>query len=294
MPIPFTCPHCGASTEVAEEYAGQSGPCASCGKTITVPPAPGTTAGPARPEHATSATLVTCAVVVGLVVIVLGLLLLIPVLDAPIGPRPGTQCINNLKQIGLALHNYHDAYGSFPPAYITDEQGTPLYSWRVLILPYLEESNLYDQFHLDEPWDSPHNRALSEEAVYSFRCPNDSGNKTDTSYVMVVGPGAISDGPTAKGFQDIHDGSSNTIIVVEMSESGIHWMEPRDLDVTTMSYKINDPNGVGIRSLHPAGIANVLLGDGFVRSISEDIDPDLLKALITIDGGEPVNEFYEN
>ncbi|MDZ7615900.1 MAG: DUF1559 domain-containing protein [Patescibacteria group bacterium] len=80
--------------------------------------------------------------------------------------------INNLKQIGLALHNYHDCSGCFPPPYVADAEGKPLYSWRLLLLPYLEENPLYERWHLDEPWDSPHNRPLAEQAIGVFRCPS--------------------------------------------------------------------------------------------------------------------------
>src|SRR5262249_21734482 len=68
------------------------------------------------------------------------------------------QSTNNLKQIALAMHSYHDTMGRFPPAIVRDKEGKPLYSWRVLLLPYLEQQNLYNQFKLDEPWDSEHNR----------------------------------------------------------------------------------------------------------------------------------------
>src|SRR5207249_2796575 len=69
---------------------------------------------------------------------------------------------NNLKQIGLAMHNYHDTYRHFPPQALTDKNGKPLLSWRVAVLPFIEQDNLYRQFKLDEPWDSEHNRKLLE------------------------------------------------------------------------------------------------------------------------------------
>src|SRR6185295_2767398 len=68
--------------------------------------------------------------------------------------------MNNLKIIGLAMHNYHDTNQRFPAAAIYDKQGKPLLSWRVAILPYLNQKQLYESFHLDEPWDSEHNRKL--------------------------------------------------------------------------------------------------------------------------------------
>ena len=83
-----------------------------------------------------------------------------------------SQCINNLKQIGLAMHNYHAMHKTFPPAYTVDKAGKPLLSWRVLILPYLEQDALYKEFHLDEPWDSEHNRALIDRMPATYRCPD--------------------------------------------------------------------------------------------------------------------------
>ena len=98
------------------------------------------------------------------------------------------QCSNHLKQIGLALQNYHDAYGSFPPAYMADADGKPIHSWRVLILPYLEQKALYDKYSFDEPWDGPNNSQLHEAAISAYICPSRPGNsRTDTSFVAVVG-----------------------------------------------------------------------------------------------------------
>ena len=193
------------------------------------------------------------------------------------------------------MHNYHDKYGCFPPAYIADAKGRPLHSWRVLLLPYMEQGTLYDRLKLDEPWDSPHNRSIlkNKDAAQWFQCPSALNPKDETSYVMSVGADTISDGPHSVRLEDIKDGSARTIMIVEVKDSGIHWAEPRDLDFKGMSFRINDPNGKGIGSYHP-GIANVLFADGSVRSIRNDVDPKLLKSLITINGKEDVSEFFRN
>ena len=86
--------------------------------------------------------------------------LLLPAFSSAREAARRMQCLNNLKQIALALHNYHDVYGVFPPAYIPDAQGKPKHSWRVLILPFLEEQGTYEKYDFDEPWDGPNNRAL--------------------------------------------------------------------------------------------------------------------------------------
>ncbi|NLE37571.1 MAG: DUF1559 domain-containing protein [Pirellulaceae bacterium] len=296
MTIPFTCPYCGARTNVADRYAGQSGPCGHCGQTITVP---GTTDVPAGapadapfppPRKSGSGPWVLVAILVsvfGMILVCGGILvaLLLPAVQAAREAARRMQCTNNMKQITLALHNYHDAYGQFPPAYTVDDTGKPLHSWRVLILPYMEDSYLYEQIRLDEPWDSPHNMAVAGQyCPHYYRCASDAvGNFTDTSYVMVVGPGCISDGSGAKSIADVKDGTSNTILVVEMADSGIRWTEPRDLDAVTMSYQLNDPaNKSCISSMHPGGV-NVAMADGSVQFLSEHTDQNTVREMTLID-----------
>jgi len=204
-------------------------------------------------------------------------------------------CVNNLKQIGLAMHNYHDKYGCFPPEYVADAQGRPLHSWRVLLLPYLDQAELYNRLKLDEPWDSPRNRLLlkDEIAAQEFHCFTAQNPKSETSYIMIVGPGTISDGPHPVRLKDIKNGPSNTIMIVEVKDSGIHWAEPRDLTFEDLDFRVKNPSGKGINSDHPT-VANVLFADGAVRSISNEIDPKLMKSLITINGKEDVSEFFRN
>ena len=297
MPIPFTCPHCGAETDVAEEYAGQSGPCAACGEMIFVPPLAGAPS-PAAPTQGSRAAIVV--VVVILLAVVIGGLLVCGgayfwgISRSRVGRGPGRpRCINNLKQIGVAMHNYHDSYGCFPPAYIPDENGKPMHSWRVLLLPFMEQEMLYQQYNFDEPWDSPTNLALTDMIPQVYRCPGDTtGRYGETSYVMIVGPETISDGPTARKITDIKDGTFCTIMVVEVANSGIDWMEPRDLKAEDMTFAINDGTPEGIRSGHPK-VANILLCDGTVHTVPDTTDPARIRAMSTIAGGEEVSRSFE-
>lgn len=203
------------------------------------------------------------------------------------------QCENQIRQIGLAMLNYEHEYGCLPPAYVADAKGHPLHSWRVLILPYMELNDLYKKIRLDEPRNSPQNRLVLQgnyDAVRKFHCPFAGNLYEETSYVMIVGPNMISDGPHSVRLADMKDGASNTILVAEIKDSGIPWAEPRDLDFESMSFQVNDANGKGISSDH-GGNANVVFADGLLHIVRDWVDPKLVKALITINGGEDVSEF---
>jgi prepilin-type processing-associated H-X9-DG protein len=190
---------------------------------------------------------------------------------------------NNLKQIGLALHNYHDTYDGMPPASIVDKKGKPMLSWRVMILPYIEQDALYREFKLDEPWDSEHNKKLIERMppVYALPVKGKDVKPGHTHYRVLVGGGSMWDWVQGTKFAQITDGLSNTIMVVE-AEEGVPWTKPDELEF--------DPQ----KDLPKFGKAfkggfNVLFGDGSVRFLREGIDPQTLKALITMGGGEVVN-----
>ena len=295
MPISFTCPHCGLQTNVSDAYVGRSGPCAGCGKTITVPPrSPAVPYAPPRKSPAGPIVLIVVLVLFLLLAFAcVGFFVAIPVAARPQAREAARrmQCNNNLKQIGLAMHNYHDVHGCFPPAYIPDENGRPMHSWRVLLLPYLEQKPLYDQYNFDEPWDSPQNLALANTLLYVYQCPSDTlVGPSETSYLMIVGPGTVSDGPTATKISELTDGTSNTILVVEAAGCGINWLDPRDLDAEALSYLINDPVDGGIQSEHPDG-ANVLFCDGSVMLVDAAVDPEQIRGMSTISGGEVVDRY---
>lgn len=309
MPIPFTCPHCGVQTTVADQYAGHTGPCGSCGQPISIPPSAG--APQASPPSKSSVPLVLLILGIGFVVLlVCGGLLAALVLPAVMAAREVArvdvleelqaaleetgnsmhQCSNNLKKIALAMHNYHDTYKCFPPAVMTDEEGTPRCSWRVAILPFLDQTDLYDQWDSGAPWDGPNNGPLGETVIPDYHCPFDlESDPTQTNYVMITGEEAIGGLPNEGArFANITDGTSNTIMIVEVVDSGIGWSEPRDLSLDELPMEINTPGGISSR--HPGG-ANVGIADGSVRFLSEDMAADQLRALITKSGGERLPDF---
>lgn len=154
-------------------------------------------------------------------------LLLWPVHNAS-SVNPRSTCKNNLKQIGLALLNYEQTYGSLPPAYIADKDGKPIHSWRVLLLPFLEQDEIYAQYDFNQPWDSPHNSKLAKSMPSGLRCAA-AGDLPDgyTNYVAVTGPGRIFDGVRATRLKEITDGSSNTIMLIEVPDSqAVPWLSP--------------------------------------------------------------------
>ena len=301
MPISFTCPHCGKQTSVADQYAGQSGPCAGCGQTITIPgPIPSATVAPTfAPPAKSSGSGVTILVVLGAcffgMLVCGGVLvaLLLPAVQAAREAARRTQCSNNLKQIALAFHNYQDTYGSFPPAYIPDENGQPKHSWRVLILPFLEQSRIYEQYKFDEPWNSPNNMAVTSQAVPVYSCPSSpagSPGSTETSYMVITGPGTVFDADKACKMSEIMDGTSNTLMVVEVKGTGVNWAEPKDLDASTVTYPLGSGTGSSPDSNHPGGL-NAALCDGSVRFISDSISPQTFNALMTKAGAEMISGF---
>ena len=195
---------------------------------------------------------------------------------------------NNLKQIGIALHNYHDAMGAFPPAVVRDKNGKALYSWRVLILPYLEQDVIYKNWKKDEPWDSPHNKPLSDVVLKVYTLPgNPDGVSNRTPYRVFIGKGTgfeeLKRQPS-KGIRisDITDGTSNTIAVVEATET-VPWAKPEELDF--VAGKALPPLGPPWRDEF-----NALLFDATVRFIPKTIKLQSLQAMITRNGGEIVND----
>jgi hypothetical protein len=203
-----------------------------------------------------------------------------------------TSCRGRLGKLELALQNYHEVHGSFPPAYIADENGKPLHSWRVLILPYLDDGKEHAQYRFDEPWNSPHNLKIEQSAATHFRCPSRTSQHLapTTDYVLIVGKDTAFPGAGTTKLEDIQDGAENTILVAEINNSDIHWMEPRDLDAETMSFLVNDPAKPSISAPHPLGPAVVFADRIRSYRLSPSTSSNTLKALTTIAGHEPVSK----
>lgn len=215
-----------------------------------------------------------------------------PLINGPPGPSYRNGCINNLGQIAKALRIYEEDHGEFPPAYITDANGRPMHSWRVLILPYIEERTLYEAYNFDEPWDGPNNIKLHSKIPKIFQCPSRLANPPnlfeETSYMAVVGEQTMWPGAVGRKVEEMHVGLSSTILLVEVHNSGVHWMEPRDLELETMSAVINSgPAGRTISSGHGGG-AVVAFADCRTQYLTNEMHSELLDTLLTIDGVEPI------
>lgn len=246
---------------------------------------------PPKKSNATAIVIVLAAAgVLGVMCLCCAPALLLPAIQAAREAARRVQCSNHLQQIGLAMHNYHAAHRSFPPAYVADAAGQPLYSWRVLLLPYLEQQVLFDQFDKEKAWDSPENLAVSETNIPTYRCPSspESPQEALTNYVLVTGPGALFNGAHSPSIAEVPDGTVKTIMLVEVRDLDIHWAEPRDLAFDEIvAAGINGGDHQGCASYHHGGI-NVAFFDGSAHFLAETLDPEVFRAMLTSDGREEV------
>jgi hypothetical protein len=253
--------------------------------------------------------------IVGIVAVVLvvlaGLgLLLVPATQKVRGAPVRTQCINHLKQIGLAMLNYYDAHKQLPPAVVYDQDGKPLYSWRVLLLPYLEQDNLYKQFKLNESWDSPDNIRLLQQRPPVYAHPGaPNADPTLTFFQVFDGPAGgkrpralfaskgseripckdlfdpqqamslFQSAPLIK-ISDMVDGTAGTIMVAEAAD-GVPWTKPADLE-----FEPDRP--LPKLGGHMPGVSLVLLGDASVRTLTPAVSDQTLRAAILMDDGVPL------
>ncbi|NLX56953.1 MAG: DUF1559 domain-containing protein [Planctomycetaceae bacterium] len=189
--------------------------------------------------------------------------------------------VNNFKQIGLAMHNYHDVYKGFPSAASFDAAGKPLLSWRVHLLPFLDQVDLYRQFHLDEPWDSEHNQKLIALMPPVFADPAASLQPGMTTYLVPIGEGTVFGTGESLKLNEIRDGTSNTIMVVNvMPDRAVVWTKPADLAVTEaapLTGLISDSRQE----------FEVLLCDGSVRVLNNTLDPRILWLMFHANDGKP-------
>ena len=164
----------------------------------------------------------------------------------------------------------------------------------------MDQGPLYNAYHFDEPWDGPNNNQFREKNIPGFTCPSDPATRPGrTNYVAVVGPNTAWPGLRGANLKDdFPDGAENTILVVEVADSGIDWIEPRDLNFDAMNFQPNSAAGSSISSGHKTKgswpwskdvhVVNVLFADGHVESLPVDTPPETLRALLTANGGEKI------
>ena len=204
------------------------------------------------------------------------------------GPDPHLSacrsCATNIHEIINAIHKYESANGTLPPAFTVDADGNRLHSWRSLILPYLDENELYEMIDFSKPWDHSSNRIASEKIVDVYLCPSAPLEGGQTTYLGVYGPDCCFAGSVPRRFSEITDGRDKTAIICNVNfERAVHWMSPHDASVESiLEYSLDsqmqyfDAFGVGFC-------------DSSVRWVPLHLEEKETRALLTIAGGEAVN-----
>jgi prepilin-type processing-associated H-X9-DG protein len=207
------------------------------------------------------------------------------------GGTPTPQCPSNLRNIGFAFQQFVMQKDHFPSVYTADASGKPLMSWRMAIVPYLGQEDLYRQLDLKDAWNSSKNRPLTTHRIELFQCPFDPDQKkiaNCTSYVAIVGPGTVWEVGKKISPSQIRDNLSDTLLVIEMNSSGIAWAEPRDLDLSNLPPGLTQYNLFDHLSNHNGGF-EALFADGHIEFIPNTIPWSQFMAILTIAGGEKVD-----
>ena len=192
------------------------------------------------------------------------------------------------------MYNYHDEYHSFPPAYIADEHGRPMHSWRVLLLPFLDEKELYAQYRFDEPWNSPHNIKIEERMPSIYRCPSfepyeaksESGSTMRhlTTYVVVNSSGGVFNHTSSTAMMDIDDGLHQTILVVEVHNHAVCWLEPSDVSLSDLFADLADLSND--TASHHNDRLHFVRADGYADHMTKAMKREQLAALVTKSGND--------
>lgn len=294
MPFEFVCPFCHHRTRVEDKYAGQSGPCANCGRNVTLPVfdkngllvKATTTKQTGAPESFRPKWIPVTVVTISLAIVFsaagLGIYLAIPFISQKASLAAQRSDSGNMIAIAQALNAYALRHGSYPTPIVKDNNGMPLYSWRVLILPFLGYEDLYDRFQLDQPFDSPANLSLALEMPKVFASSfSGAGNFQQTNYALLVGAGTLfpPTGPLSPA-----DAEDPTILVVETTDGMCSWTEPMDIDIG---------KGLSIGSKPMKDIGGIHKGATVVVTVKEEAyaipatnSQTLVDALVTPKGGE--------
>lgn len=294
--------------KVLDRYAGQTGPCAVCAKTITIPGDPNAAAEPGQSKvTTTSSSEDNSGVALGTLIGILGgsvaffsviflTLVLIFRVAVPAATQMRTNALNRasldkIERITQALNAYHDIHGSYPPAYFTDDKGAPTHSWRVMILPQLNRNDLYKQYNFDEPWNSPTNINVTTRMPDVYRNELDnSSNSTSTNFAAVVGKRTMFPHEKSTTRSQAIDDPDTVLMVVEVHGLGFDWTDP------TQNYNLDSPQGTMIidnnRQSTTAskstltGNLGVMSGDTY--HANENTSVTLLQGMATRSGSEDI------
>jgi type II secretory pathway pseudopilin PulG len=224
-------------------------------------------------------SLLEALVVIGIVAVIAALIL--PATRSV--PKAGTRvrCMNNIKNITLALLNYADTHKAFPPAYTVDARGNRLHSWRTLLLPYLDQQSLYESIDFSKPWNHPANAKAFNTQLEVFSCWSAKLPPCFTTYLGNATADGCFSGERPRRLSELTDPPEKTIVVAEVASThAVHWMSPEDADDSIL-LNFDAEN----KTVH-FGVQNVGLADGTVMPLSDNIDRALRRALMTISGNE--------
>ena len=264
---------------------------------------------PARTNKTNRRAFSWIELVVVLVVIFILLAILIPAIEHSGSSGHRMSCSYNLKQLGLAMHVYHDVHKTLPPAQMLDMDGKALQSWRGLLLPYMEQAELYEQLHLDEAWDSEHNKLVNTQSISTFICPtadqfrkkakvSESMRNVLTDYQLVTGPQTPFAGGKCTNLDAFERGTSQTYLIVE-STTAVPRFSPVDLPYDLLDFGVLSPKS-GIRAIgsHHTGGANAVFADGssvfIANSESENDIRDLKRMFLLADPQQKITKEQNN
>lgn len=228
--------------------------------------------------------IVVLAIVFIMFVLCAGILvaLLLPAVQQARTAARRAQSMNTMRQIGIALHNYHDTYKSFPPAMITEEDGQPRTSWRASLLPFMAD-NYADDYDYHVAWDAPQNQAAAQRYRDVYASPN-IDQEGYTPYVAVVGPDTIITSELGLQMRDVTDGLSNTLVIIEDTKRPVPWSSPNDISPEELFKRYE-------REDFDAPAILVLMADGSVHMVSFGNTEELDAMIHRDDGKIPAGNF---
>ena len=211
----------------------------------------------------------------------------------------------NIRTLVLAMHNYYDQFGHLPPAYVTDEDGKPMHSWRVFILPYIGEEELYERYDFDQPWDGPDNIKLLDEMPAVFRAPGvvrkhwwygwdylEEHGSTYTQIAAITGQQTIFEDDKSVFFEDICDGMSTTVVLSQCPDNCILWTEPVDLSAADWLALFESRRGkLQVHDEFPFQGLTVAFSDCSIHFLSWKTGKQTLRALSTKSAGDKPGKY---